>query len=197
MYNRLYKHLKEKDILYKKQFGFQEKHSTEHAILQLIDQVNNSFERYTLGICIDLSKPFDTIDHKILISKLKNYGVRGNHLKWFKSYLNNRKQFIAYNNKYTSFETITCGVPQGSILRPLLFLIYVNDLNQVSNILDPIMFADDTNFFHSHHQIKFLFETVTCELKNISQWFRANKLLNIKKQSIHYFINILSKTKFL
>ena len=129
------------------------------------------------------------------LSKLKNYGVTGNNLKWFESYLNNRKQFIAYNNKYTSFETITCGVPRGSILGPLLFLIYVKDLNQVSNILDPIMFADDTNFFYSHHQIKTLFETVNCELKNISQWFRANKLsLNIKKKSIHYFINILSKT---
>ena len=106
MYNRLYKHLKEKDILYKKQFGFQEKHSTEHAILQLIDQVNNSFERnqFTLGIFIDLSKAFDTVDRKILSSKLKNHGVRGNNLKWFESYLNNRKQFIAYNNKYTSFE---------------------------------------------------------------------------------------------
>ena len=94
MYNRLYKHLKEKDILYKKQFGFQQKHSTEHAILQLIDQVNNSFERnqFTLGIFIDLSKAFDTVDHKILISKLKNYGVRGNNLKLFESYLNNRKQ---------------------------------------------------------------------------------------------------------
>ena len=71
--------------------------------------MNNSFERnqFTLGIFIDLSKAFDTVDHKILISKLKNYGVRGNNLKWFESYLNNRKQFIAYNNKYTSFETIT------------------------------------------------------------------------------------------
>ena len=178
MYNRLYKHLKEKDILYKKQFGFQEKHSTEHAILQLIDQVNNSFERnqFTLGIFIDLSKAFDTVDRKILSSKLKNHGVRGNNLKWFESYLNNRKQFIAYNNKYTSFEMTKCGVPQGSILEPLLFLIYVNDLNQVSNILDPKMFADDANFFYSHHQIKILSETVNCELKNISQWFRANKL---------------------
>ena len=73
--------------------------------------------------------------------------VLANNLKWFESYLNNRKQFIAYNNKYTFFEMITCGVPQGPILGPLLFLIYVNNLNQVSNILGPIMFADDTNFF--------------------------------------------------
>ena len=134
MYNRLYKHLKEKDILYKKQFGFQQKHSIER-------------NQFTLGIFIDLSKDFDTVDHKILISKLKNYGIRGNDLKWFESYLNNCKQFIVYNNKYTSFETITCCVSQSSVLEPLLFWIYVNDLNQVSNILDPLMFADATNFF--------------------------------------------------
>ena len=113
--------------------------------------MNNSFERkkFILGIFIDLSKAFDTVDHKILISKLKNYGVRGNNLKWFESYLNNRKQFTAYNNKYTSFETITCDVPQGSIFGPLLFLIYVNDLNQVSNILDRLMFADHTSHKNS------------------------------------------------
>ena len=91
-----------------------------------------------------------------MISELKNYGATGNNLKWFKSCLNNRKQFIAYNNKYTSFETITYRVSQGVILEPLLFLIYVNDLNQELNKLDPIMFADDTNLFYSHHQIKMI-----------------------------------------
>ena len=111
---------------------------------------------------------------------LKNYDVRGNNLKSFESYRNNRKQFIAYNNKYASFQTVTCGVSQGSILGSLLFLIYVNDLNKVSNILDPIMFADNTDFFYFHHQIKTLFETVNCELKNVTWWFTANKLsLNI------------------
>ena len=115
-----------------------------------------------------------------MTSKLKNYGVGRNNLKWFESYLNNSKQFIAYNSKYTSLETITCGVPKGSILGPLLFLIYINNLNQSSNILDPIMLTDDTNLFYSHHQIKILFKTANCELKNISQSFRANKLsLNI------------------
>ena len=126
--------------------------------IQLTDQVYSSFKRnqFTLGIFIDLSKASDTVDHKILISELKNYGVTGNNLKWFKSCLNNRKQFIAYNNKYTSFETITYRVSQGVILEPLLFLIYVNDLNQELNKLDPIMFADDTNLFYSHHLIKMI-----------------------------------------
>ena len=131
-----------------------------------------------------------------MISKLKNYGVTGNNLKWFESYLNNRKQFIAYNNNHTCFETITCGAPQGSIHGPLLFPIYVNDLNQASNILDSIMFADDTNLFYSHHQIKTFFETVNCELKNISQWFRANKLsLNIKKTKYTLFHEYSIKDK--
>ena len=122
-YNRLYKHLNQTKILYKKQFGFRQKHLFEHAVLQLIDQVNDRFEKnqFTLGIFIDLSKAFDTVDHKILICKVKNYCVRGVTLKWFESYLDNRKQFIAYYNNNTSLERFTCGMPQGSILGPLLF----------------------------------------------------------------------------
>ena len=98
MYNRLYKHLSDNNVLYGKQFGFQEKHSTEHAIMQLVDQINCSFEKnlFILDICIDLSKDFDTVDRKTLITKLENYRVKVTNLQWFKSYLENRKQFIVF-----------------------------------------------------------------------------------------------------
>ena len=191
MYNQLFKYLKTNEILYKKQFGFQEGHSTEHAIIQLIDQINNCFEKnhFTVGIFIDLKKAFETVDHAILIKKLKHYEIKGNNLRWFESYLENRKQYITYETaKFTTFENMTCGVPQGSILGPLLFLLYINDLPNVSNILDPIIFADDTNLFYSHHNIKELFTTVNKELQKLGDWFTSNKLsLNIKKTKYTFF----------
>ena len=123
MYNRLYAFLIENNILYDKQFGFQKEHSTEHAILQLTNQILQSFSHgtFTLGVFIDLSKAFDTVDHSILLKKLSLYGVRNVNLKWFKSYLSNRKQYISTDQGNTDMATISCGVPQGSILGPLLF----------------------------------------------------------------------------
>ena len=184
MYNRLYDYLVKHDILFKKQFGFQKGHSTEHALLELISEISDSFEqnKYTIGVFIDLSKAFDTVDHDILISKLKRYGITGENLNWFKNYLTDRKQCVTYDGLLTETKRIVCGVPQGSILGPLLFLIYVNDLYKTSKLFDIILFADDTNLFYSHKNLKTLFDTVNTELKLINDWFIANKLsLNVKK----------------
>ena len=174
MYNRIYSHVQANQLLYNKQFGFQKECSTEYTILQLTKEILDSFEanQFTLGVFVDLSKAFDTVNHKILLTKLTYFGIEGTYLKWFKSYLENRKQFVNYdNNKKSNVLSINCGVPQGSILGPLLFLLYVNDLHNASNILQPIMFADDTNLFYTHKNIKELFKVMNLELINIQQWF--------------------------
>ena len=166
MYNKIYTYIIENKLLYNKQFGFQNNNSTEHAILNFVDDINNAFHRRecTLDIFIDLSKAFDTVDHHILLQKLKSYRIRNTYYDWFKSYLSNRKQFIVLNDKSTLQVAIKCGVPQGSILGPLLFLLYVNDLPKAYNRLTSIMFADDTNLFLSHRNHKTLFQTANREL---------------------------------
>ena len=157
--------------------------------MTLMDRLITSLENdeHIIGIFVDFSKTFDTVDHVILLNKLSHYGIRGSALKWFESYLSNRKQYVTYNGISSLTKTVKCGVPQGSILGPLLFLIYINDLCSVCTHTFPILFADDTNLFSSGKEIEALEANINSELSHISAWLKVNKLsLNIKKT--HYMI---------
>ena len=184
MYNRVSEFLETLKILVNFQFGFRKWHSSYMALLTLMDKLISSLERkeFVIGIFLDFSKAFDTVDHAILLQKLCHYGIRGNALKWFTSYLSNRRQYVTYNGVVSAMKGISCGVPQGSILGPLLFLIYINDLCSMCKYTTPILFADDTNLFCSGSDIKTMESNINNELTEISLWLKVNKLsLNIKK----------------
>ena len=190
MYNRLYNFLTEHNILSTNQFGFRKKYSTFLALMDLVANISKNIDEgnYSIGIFLDLSKAFDTIDHTILLDKLCRYGVRGVTLNWFKHYLNDRKQFVSYSNTTSVSMKVTCGVPQGSILGPLLFILYVNDITKVSNIFKINLFADDTSLIHTHDNFEYLIKETNDELIRISTWLATNKLvLNINKTNYMIF----------
>ena len=133
------------EILCESQYGFRSNRSTSHAILELMENVTNALDRKqsVIGIFIDLKKAFDTINHNLLLSKLEYYGIRGLSNKWLHSYLCNRKQYVVIEDTESDLLSVQCGVPQGSILGPKLFILYINDLANISDILQLILFADD------------------------------------------------------
>ena len=149
MYNKLIDYFQKNNVLFNGQFGFRASHSTAQAILLITDKIQNSIEKklFSCGIFLDLSKAFDTVNHDILIQKLEYYGIRGLPGDWFRSYLTNRSQFVSIENTNSVLKSITCGVPQGSVLGPLLFLLYINDFCNCAPQLDFHLFADDTNLF--------------------------------------------------
>ena len=190
MYERLYKYLEKQEILYTLQFGFRASHSINHALVSLTEAIKNSLDnrKFGCGIFIDLQKAFDTVNHEVLLTKLEHYGIRGTVLDWFKSYLTDRKQCVSVNGSNSSYLNVTCGVPQGSVLGPLLFLIYINDLPYSSSKLTFYLFADDTNIYCEAENLDLLQRTVNNELKKDKIWLDVNKLsLNIDKTNFIIF----------
>ena len=187
---RLKEFITKNNILHGNQFGFRSGLSTCMALLQLVDELTGSLDdnKISLGVFIDLAKAFDTIDHNILLEKLMNYGIRGVVLNYFKDYLNSRSQYVSINGVNSDSLYVRCGVPQGSILGPILFLLYINDLNTVSSKLKTIMFADDTNLFITGNSIGEIEERMNTELMLVNTWFQANLLsLNVTKTSFMIF----------
>ena len=189
-HTRLYEFVEGNNLLYTYQFGFRRKHSTEHSLISIIENIKTKLDKqqFGCGIFIDLEKAFDTVNHKILISKLRHYGVRGNASNWITDYLTNRKQRVKISDTYSDCATITCGVPQGSILGPLLFIIYINDMHKSMKHSKVYHFADDTNLFHSHSNLKSLRKQANEDLALLFDWLCANKLsLNADKTEFILF----------
>ena len=190
IYSKISDFLVRYEILFKSQYGFRKGHNTTHATLDFLQTIESALKanEYAIGIFCDLSKAFDTLDHEILLTKLDHYGVRGTWLAWLRSYLTNRHQYVEMNGVKSDLAPITVGVPQGSILGPLLFLIYINDLPAAVNKLIPVLFADDTNLVIKGKNLSELITTINEELENLSDYFKANKLkLNAGKTKLVCF----------
>ena len=151
-------------------------HSTDHAIIIDLIQRAIDCQEFSCGIFLEFSKAFNTVNHNILIEKLNYYGIRGVIKDWFTSYLTNRYQHVSLGQTKSELQPVSCGVPQGSVLGPLLFLVYINDFSNCSEILDFHSFSDDANLFCKHKNLKVLEPKVNNELVNICTWLSANKL---------------------
>ena len=196
VFNQLYQYVTDNNIIFTSQYGFRKLHSMELTSLELVDRVFQHLDKgkLPLSIFLDLSKAFDTLDHHILLNKLKFYGLSSTPLKWFESYLHGRKQYVDFYGIHSN-----TGVLQGSILGPLLFMIYMNDIHMARQNFNVILYADDTNLigplcsFNSSLRINkesigYVSDQINTELGNIQEWLNINKLsFNVKKTKFMIF----------
>ena len=190
MHKRLFAFLEDQGLIYEHQFGFRKHHSTTHALIDLTEDIRQAIDnnKFSVGVFIDLQKAFDTVDHNILLKKLYHYGIRGIANNWFKSYLMNRKQYVSISGFESNITTMDFGVPQGSVLGPLLFLIYINDLHVAIKYSKTRHFADDTNLLINNNSLKQLKKHLNSDLHQLVNWLKANKIsLNCSKTKLIIF----------
>lgn len=182
-----YTYLEANHILTTKQGGFRPGHSTTFTATSLVKDILDAHNlgNLTAAIFVDLRKAFDTIDHTLLIAKLQDYGIRNNSLIWFTSYLTSRQQRTMVNGAFSDFLTTTHGVPQGSVLGPVLFLLYINDVTQIIDQSMVDLYADDTVLYLSGNNSLIVQSELQLILDKFTEWCKMNKLtLNTKKLSL-------------
>ena len=199
VFNQVYEYFTNNELFYNSQYGFRKLHSTEYASLELVDRISQYLDNGKLPVTVylDLSKAFDTINHEILLKNLEYYGFTDTPLKWFRSYLHNRQQYVFFNGCCSTPKTLETGVPQGSILGPLLFLIYMNDIKEACKKFIPILYADDTGLVSSlcsfyddkdKYDINEISRDINDELSCVQEWLNINKLsLNVSKTKYMIF----------
>ena len=190
VYNRITKFLNNNNLICPLQFGFQHNCSTKHALINLTEDIRKYLdeEKVSCSIFVDLRKAFDTVDHNILLTKLEHYGMLGVANNWFKSYLSERRQFVSINGFSSNHAMLKHGVPQDSVLGPVLFLIYINDLNHAVKYCKVHHFADNTNLLHFNSSTKKLNRLLKLDMKHLLAWVNANKIyLDVQKTELVIF----------